>query len=731
MEIFNRAKWIWPAENAENANVYCQFIQDFEIKNQSETEIYISACSDYALYVNGKYVSCRQYHDYPNNRAYDTVCLNDYVSQGRNRICVLAYCLGRTTFTYIKDRAGIIYAIKCGNELAFSGKDAYFRISPDYVQGEMARISPQLGWTFEYNAEKSDSWTDKDYIMGKDWTKVRDCDIYDRNCSFFLRPVSKLERLVRTEPKIIAAGSFIRNTQEKSAAEQVYRDYLGENLIIEKVSLPHKGFSVEKADGTDGVYYVIDMEKEVAGNVCLDFCAEKGTVLNVGYGEHLDDLRVRSFIDDRCFGFRYFAKEGHNSFIHRFHRLAGRYLQIHVTGKAVFKNAEIIPTDYNAPVKSTYKSVNWLENKINEVSVRTLRLCMHEHFEDTPWREQALYGMDSRNQALCNYYAFADYNFVKSCLKTFSGSFKEDGFFEITSPTDHEFMIPSFTFAWIMMVKDYLMYSGDYDFVKEMCPQIKYTLDKVCETIDKTGMIPTPYGNRFWNYIEWSEGLDGSRSVEKSAGDYSLPYNAFFAMALESFVTVCENLNIDCGKYKTSLGDLRDSAHSMFWSEEKEYYKSFVGGAYPEHYSQLSGALAILAGFVPEEKKDTVRNKITSDTSLTECTLSMTIYKYEALLGDRKYADFVFEEIEELWGYMICRGATSFWETIKGGWDFHRAGSLSHAWSAVPLYIYYAYLLGVKPTKPGFAEYEINPVKKNYVNAKIYTPKGYIEINNI
>lgn len=49
-----------------------------------------------------------------------------------------------------------------------------------------------------------------------------------------------------------------------------------------------------------------------------------------------------------------------------------------------------------------------LLQKIYDVSVYTLKCCMHEHYEDCPWREQALYTMDSRNQMLCGYYAFKD-----------------------------------------------------------------------------------------------------------------------------------------------------------------------------------------------------------------------------------------------------------------------------------------------------------------------------------
>ena len=40
-------------------------------------------------------------------------------------------------------------------------------------------------------------------------------------------------------------------------------------------------------------------------------------------------------------------------------------------------------------------------------------------------------------------------------------------------------------------------------------------------------------------------------------------------------------------------------------------------------------------------------------------------------------------------GMMLTNGATSTWETIKGREDFLNAGSLCHAWTATPIYIFH------------------------------------------
>jgi hypothetical protein len=58
---------------------------------------------------------------------------------------------------------------------------------------------------------------------------------------------------------------------------------------------------------------------------------------------------------------------------------------------------------------------------------------MHEHYEDCPWREQALYTMDSRNQMLCGYYAFREFDFPKASIRLMAQSIREDNLLELCS----------------------------------------------------------------------------------------------------------------------------------------------------------------------------------------------------------------------------------------------------------------------------------------------------------
>ena len=87
-----------------------------------------------------------------------------------------------------------------------------------------------------------------------------------------------------------------------------------------------------------------------------------------------------------------YLQGGRQHFIHYTTRMGCRYIQLHISNiqdEFVLYYAGMRPTEYPVQIKGILYS-NSLWNKIYDVSIRTLHLCMHEHYEDIPWREQAL-----------------------------------------------------------------------------------------------------------------------------------------------------------------------------------------------------------------------------------------------------------------------------------------------------------------------------------------------------
>jgi hypothetical protein len=116
----------------------------------------------------------------------------------------------------------------------------------------------------------------------------------------------------------------------------------------------------------------------------------------------------------------------------------------------------------------------------------------------------------------------------------------------------------------------------------------------------------------------------------------------------------------------------------------------------------------------------------------------MRFYELEALcaMGEQSY---VIKEMKDYWGGMLKLGATSFWEEYnpekKGAEHYAMYGrefgkSLCHAWGASPIYLLGKYYLGVKPTSPGYSNYEVKPDLGGlqWMQGKVPTPAGEIEI---
>jgi hypothetical protein len=166
-----------------------------------------------------------------------------------------------------------------------------------------------------------------------------------------------------------------------------------------------------------------------------------------------------------------------------------------------------------------------LLQKIYDVSVNTLKKCMHEHYEDCPWREQAMYALDSRNQMLCGYYAFKGYGYQKENLLFISKGQREDGLLSLCFPTGIDIPIPFFSLVYLLQVRDYVQHSYDYAVLDELRPVLDRIINAFESRIDKNGLIPNfPYP--YWNFYEWAEESNNESEItRKSDEPYKLQYD--------------------------------------------------------------------------------------------------------------------------------------------------------------------------------------------------------------
>ncbi|WP_214626461.1 family 78 glycoside hydrolase catalytic domain [Paenibacillus agaridevorans] len=751
MEPFKHAVWIWNEGGPDEVNQYVEFRHEF-VLDQAMTDagFYISVDSDYVLWINGTFADAGQYDDYPDHKAYDCLAIGHLLRRGNNVISILAHYQGEDSFQYIKGNPGLIYALETEGATVVSGKDTYYRVSPTYVSGPVPKITNQLGFTFEYDAAKHSLWRDVEYEREADWKRYDpEHRTTEMSPALYPRPIRKLELNNRCTAHIVSQGLYVRQeVQGATVAELMQQDYLSYRLpevIVgqkEPSPLPRpEGCAISpelfRADG--GLYLLLDLGREECGYLELELEAEVGTTIDIAYGEHLDDLRVRSHARGKNFAVRYRCGDGRQMFTYYFKRMAGRYLQLHISGvkeKLVLYYAGLRPAEYPVEAKGKFDCPDSLHRQIEKIAVRTLHLCMHEHYEDTPWREQALYAMDSRNQALCGYYSFGEYEFPAASFRLLAEGLKEDGFLTLTAPSVVPIAIPSFSFLWVVALEEHLLYSGNTDQAKQMLGYVHQML-KLHIYRMREQLLVTPEDPAYWNFYDWAPGMHNwKQSAVDSKGNIrcDAPLNLFFAMALDA-AGIMER---HCGSAERSqyylhiAKQVKKAFHERFWDAERLAYRTYLGGDSEDHYAELTQALALCAGACPEGTAERLRAKLAApDNGFIPVTLSYSYFKYKALLDEPdQYGTVVFGSIAEDWGGMLYRGATSFWETKGGAADFGLAGSLCHGWSAIPIYFYYAYILGIRPLEPGFKRFRVEPIQGIFHQASgtIPTPYGDIHV---
>ena len=342
--------------------------------------------------------------------------------------------------------------------------------------------------------------------------------------------------------------------------------------------------------------------------------------------------------------------------------------------------------------------------------------------------------MDSRLQMLCAYYAFGEYRLARESIRLLGRSLRPDGLLELCSPGKDRVTIPSFTLAWPCQLADYVLFSGDVAFGEEMLPTALRIAQAALGRVAASGLVPAYTQPGCWNFYEWSPGLDGGE-IHRTApfpARFDAPLSAFLILALQSISRLCGWL----GKPDAAAGldaeaDRLGAALEAFWNESSGCYAAYLSpGGSRAHYAQLTQALILCSGACPAPRRSGLAHRLLQGEGLLPLTLSSCFFRYEALLAEDGLAPAVFDEIARRWGGMLLNGARTFWETERGAEDFHRAGSLCHGWSAIPIYFYFAYGLGIRPTQPGFSAYVVAPahIGVSFPSGSVLTPGGLLSI---
>jgi hypothetical protein len=362
------ARWIWIGKAKSGWNQYVEFSRFFRMMKENGTYwARISVDSDYELWVNGALAGWNQFPNWPKHKTFNSHDVTGRVISGNNCISVRVYYRGENFSTYAKGRPALIFALSLAEHTLLKSDCSWrCRLSKSYQSGRMPKVSPQLGFTIQYDARGEDNWQLPRYKEGRNWQTVTELagptDGYWQ--SLQPRPLPPLAVESPRPAALIASGYLIRDREHKRVAQTMREDALitaplAEQLNYEGIftntrllKLPqpdHKPLTIPKPPRDLGVYLVFDLGGEETGFFHFDIEAPGGTVVDIGHGEHLDDLRVRTCIGVRNFADRYVCRAGRQQWLQTYRRLGCRYLQLHIpklSGTVKIYHATLRPVHY-------------------------------------------------------------------------------------------------------------------------------------------------------------------------------------------------------------------------------------------------------------------------------------------------------------------------------------------------------------------------------------------------
>lgn len=625
-----QAQWIW----ADCPVTWDQYVEFTEMFVGTQAHICISADSNYALYINDTLVHAGQYADFPYYKVYDEIDLSPYCRLGENRLYILVWYHGKSTMGYYPGKPALWYKVTSGDDLlCVSGAHTLSRICRGYANNRCQEISSQLGFGYRIDC------TAQPEAYAPSRVVPQQLPLYPRPCK---------------RPQILSPAPF----------------------------------TVLRSEPT---HYLIDLLQETVGFLTIDMESSCEQEVLVAYGEHITDGGVRRRIGARDFSVELRLRPGRNTCTGPLRRLGLRYIEIFAEKPLQLHRATLLPCEY--PLVRTDSSLlprlTAQQRQIYEISLRTLHMCMHEHYEDTPWREQALYAMDSRNQILCGYYAFSEYAFPRANLLLMSKDQRPDELLSICTPSQNDLTIPSFSLHYCVEIAEYTRYSGDATLAREVFPKLCRVIRAFTSRLEG-GLTPVFQEKCHWNFYEWAEGLDGALHAEDEKR-YDAALQCLLVLALRAMAEIAQAIGEE-DSFSSLACRIAAQAYATFFDQDASLLRNSTADG---RHSELVNALAILSDTVTGLQAERIAATLTQpDNGLTAATLSMRCFLYDALLKvDRqKYRPWVLSDIDKRYSPMCAAGATTFWETEAGQADFAGAGSLCHGWSAMPVYYYHTLL---------------------------------------
>ncbi|MDR2402664.1 MAG: hypothetical protein LBD78_01395 [Spirochaetaceae bacterium] len=714
----------------------------FAVKGRAECKAAVSASSRYALYVNGAPVNhgpCKgdrmQYYC-------DDLELGSLLREGENVIACKVVSFPPQEALSLRDGyadAGPFSVIgtASGPCLLFSGEavdsaGAKIDLSTGYAPWEVKNdtavswLAPEMTMVFcheEVDAEKIPAgWNSRAGVF-PGFAPVIKRWAYDEKTygeiaplPLFRRPIPLLEEIEREFVKEIPA-----DPRDKRLVS-----FLDPSGRPEKLRLERGTYTVDLDAGelTTG-YVMLETEGGRGSEITLTYAESYGGPFSGGIrGDRLDykKFTLGGFKD-------VYRPAGSRDSYEFFWWKTFRIVRIEIT---VGSEALILhPVKYRetgypleiktGPAADADSTVSWIPG-LWDISLRTLRRCMHETYEDCPYYEQMQYSFDTRLQMLFTYYVSGDTRLGLKTIDDFHRSMLPEGIIQSRYPTNCPQVIPTFSISWLSMLMDYYNQTADISALERYRPTAEHILLWFRRKKGETGLLENL---GYWDFVDWAPEWGGIHgSVRAAFRGPSTVQNLMYVYGLQLMGRILGLLGFnDLGAYYLDEGrSIQNIIRERCWDEKRGFFTE--GPDFREEYTRHAQMWAVLTGTVIGREAADLMERVLESKDLIKCTFPLQFYFFRALEEAGLYEKT--ETQWEDWKGLLSLNLSTVPET-----PYDNSRSECHAWSALLLYEYPAKILGVYPLEPGWKTIGIKPrgLYLGKAAGEVWTPAGTVKVS--
>ena len=765
LPFLQHASWIWSAEGTHAAPPpeaatpshyqVRMFRRVFEVANPAAARltVHVSADSRYLFHCSGTLLGRGPAKGDVNHHFYETFDLTPHLRPGRNVLAALVLDMSRvahrptqlgapcSVMTYA---GGFVLegAIEGGEDLS-TGVGAGWRVAVDTAhrfQNEGTTFEGYQGY-FEHRVSKRIPavWTSAEFddtdSAWKPATVLYKAERFENRRD----PTSPYGLVPRMIPMLEEAGpaqfrdAFGASNDEATA--ECTKQFTNTGTIAVP---PHASLEI-----------ILDVGELTTGFPQLEIAGGAGAVVRLTYAEALrlpwgtPDAKLLGRQQSLANLASHFADESTGWTFDRRGKISGwsdlwepagaaqeqfeplhwrtfRYVGLKITTGAApleLRHASYRFTAYPYRVAAEFACSDPKLEKIWRASLRTMRLCSHETFEDCPYYEQMQYAGDTMITSKIAMLAAGDYALTRQAIHHFDWSRLSEGLTQSRFPSRLVQIIPSWSLHWITNVRDYAYCSGDLATVRAVLPGMRAALDWFRRHGDVEGL---PEKLPFWNITDWCPWWPRGVVPGSDSGPTCI-IAAQYILALDELADLMRLLAHDreAADLRVEADALRGKLHARFWSESEGLYLDRPGG--PE-VSQYGNAWAVVCGAADAPTRARLLERFPHDPKLAPGSFFWWHTGFRALAACGAYDRM--REFLGPWHEMIDAGLDTFVEE-NSYWR-----SLCHAWSAHPALEFMTRILGVTPAAPGFALIDIKPHRCGLTHARgsVCTPRGPVKV---